>query len=186
MMVATSLGLHGNFDITSVIWSHHKNACIFTLDTPQVISAAVAACRASGPKMSQGWKWGIAIGSLIAFFGLLIIPSAFSTRNTDPVPLSAGLAIFAMGVLMISVSFYLRGRSMGAQIASEPASGGARRKYSCDVCRKAPAVIQCTMHKMVFCSSCLSGHYDSRACVYVPTVRRASGKTARTATASRS
>jgi hypothetical protein len=136
--------------------------------------------------MSQAWKWGIAIGVLIAFFGLLIIPSAFSSRNTDPVPLSAGLAIFAMGLLMMSVSFYVHGRSMGSQIASEPASGGARRKYSCDVCRKAPAVIQCTMHKMVLCSACLSGHYDSRGCVYVPTVRRASGRTARSAVASRS
>jgi hypothetical protein len=33
MMTAMSLGLNRNFDITSVIWSHQRDACIFTLET---------------------------------------------------------------------------------------------------------------------------------------------------------
>jgi hypothetical protein len=140
--------------------------------------------------MSQAWKWGIAVGVLIAFVGLIIIPAGLASRNTDTTSLSAGLAIFAMGLLTISVAFYFRARSIQSHVAANPnssaLSSGRQRKVVCDVCHKGIAVIQCTMHKTVLCPACLEGHYESRGCVYVPTIRRTSMKTARGAVASRS
>jgi hypothetical protein len=139
--------------------------------------------------MSQGWKWGLAIGVLIAFGGLIFIPSAFVGPNIDTASLAAGLAIFTTGVLAIAISFYFEARFIRSQLGSNPEFSNKyfaqQSKVACDVCHKAAGVIQCTMHKTVLCSSCLSGHYDSRACVYVPSARRTSGKTAKAAVASR-
>ena len=140
--------------------------------------------------MANAWKWGIALGVLIAFGGLIFIPSAFIGPNLDTASLAAGLAIFTTGVLAISVSFYFEARFIRSQLGSDPDFStkffAKQRKAACDVCHKAGAVIQCTMHKTALCSSCLSGHYDSRACVYVPTLRRAAIKSAKGAVASRS
>ena len=140
--------------------------------------------------MAQAWKWGIAVGVLIGFVGLIIIPAGFASRNTDTTSLSAGLAIFAMGLVTISVAFYFQARSIQSHVAANPnssaPSGGKQRRLICDVCHKSAAVIQCTMHKTVLCPGCLAGHYEARGCVYVPTVRRTSMKAARGAVASRS
>ena len=139
--------------------------------------------------MSQAWKWGIAVGVLTAFVGLTFIPAALRAQNSAENILGAGLAIFSIGILTMAVSFYVRSKSLllqpGVDTSSSIPSGGKQRKLICDVCHKAAAVIQCTMHKTVLCPACLSGHYESRGCVYVPTVRRTSIKTARGAVASR-
>jgi hypothetical protein len=143
-----------------------------------------------GCEMSQAWKWGIAVGVLIALIGLIFIPAGFAARNSDTTSLSAGLAIFAMGLVTVSVAFYSQARSIQSRVAANPNSSalstGKQRKLVCDVCHKGSAVIQCTMHKTVLCPACLEGHYESRGCVYVPTVRRTAMRTARGAVASRS
>ena len=141
----------------------------------------------SGRNMSKVSQWGIAAGVLIAFVGLIAMAAGFASRQTDPAPVAAGLAIFALGLLSVAASFYFQARSIKSQLPQDASvSAAGRRKPSCDVCRKAPAVIQCTMHKTSLCSTCLSAHYESRGCVYVPSVRRTSGKSSRSAAASHS
>jgi hypothetical protein len=140
--------------------------------------------------MAQAWKWGIAVGVLISFVGLTFLAAAYASQSSSEDMLSGGLVIFAVGTLIISVSFYIHANSLHSQqntdSGSSALSGGKQRKLICDVCHKSAAVIQCTMHKTVLCPGCLSGHYESRGCVYVPTVRRTSVKTARGAVAARS
>lgn len=139
--------------------------------------------------MSQGWKWGIGVGALIVFIGLAFIPAAFTSSSTDEVILATGMVIFAVGVLTMAISFYVHAKSLSSQPGTDNSSSistGGKRKLVCDVCHKGTAVIQCTMHKTILCPTCLSGHYESRGCVYVPTIRRTSVKTARGAVASRS
>ena len=139
--------------------------------------------------MSQGWKWGLAIGVLITLGGLIFLPSAFVGPNIDTASLAAGLAIFTMGILTIAISFYFEARFIRSQLGSDHDFSNKffaqQRKVACDVCHKAAGVIQCTMHKTFLCSTCLAGHYDSRACVYVPSARRTSIKTAKAAVGSR-
>lgn len=132
-------------------------------------------------------NWSIAVGALVAFIGLMFFPSALMGANKEDNLLGAGMAVFSMGALLMSVGFYFKARS-----ASSPASdaarstvGNKRRKGNCDGCQQETAVVQCTMHKAALCAACLSKHYDSRACVYVPAVRRPMVRSARGVSAGR-
>jgi hypothetical protein len=136
--------------------------------------------------LSKAAKWGIPVGVFIALLGLVVIASGFTSRQSDPAPLAAGLAVFASGLLTIAASFYIQARAIRAKLPSESnVSAPGKRKHLCDVCRTVPAVILCTMHKTSLCPSCLAGHYDSRGCVYVPANRRTNSRPARGAAASR-
>ena len=139
--------------------------------------------------LKQIWNWLIAAGGFVSFVGLLFLPSALNSQNRDESLLGAGLAIFSLGVLIVAVGFYLKTKALRAEIGSDPNRAallnGKRRKINCDSCHQAAPVIQCTMHKMSLCSNCLSQHYDSRACVYVPAIRKNAGKMARGASAAR-
>jgi hypothetical protein len=172
--------------ITSVIWSHHQDNCIFIIASAGELSSRCAASL-SGRNMSKASQWGIAVGVLIAIVGLITMAAGFGSRQSDPAPVAAGLAIFALGLLSVSASFYFQARSIKSQLPADASmSAAGRRRPSCDICGKAPAVIQCTMHKTSLCPTCLSTHYDSRGCVYVPSIRRTSAKSSRRAAASRS
>ena len=117
----------------------------------------------------------IALGGLIAFAGLLALPSALS-GNKDPELLGTGLAFFGMGAVLFAMGFYFQARALRSQINADPnlvaALQGSKRKGTCDSCKAASPVIQCTMHRVNLCTSCLVQHYDSRGCVYVPAVRK--------------
>jgi hypothetical protein len=102
--------------------------------------------------------------------------------------MGAGLAIFGMGTLMIGGSLYFKAKALGAQFNDQSMNtflGSKLRKATCDLCRKSIPVVQCTMHKLSLCATCMTDHYESRACVYVPAVRKSAAKTARGASASR-
>jgi hypothetical protein len=137
----------------------------------------------------QMWNWLVAAGALVAFVGLLFLPSAFNSQNRDESLLSAGLAIFSLGALVIAVAFYFKTKALRAEIGSDPNQAtflnGKRRRSTCDSCHQAAPAIQCTMHKMSLCSNCLNQHYDSRACVYVPAIRKSPGRVAKGASAAR-
>jgi hypothetical protein len=117
----------------------------------------------------------IAVGVLICFAALLTLPTALS-GNKDQELLGSALAFFGIGTLTISLSLYLQSRSLRSRINSDPnlvaALQGTKRKGTCDNCKSATPVIQCTMHRVTLCASCLVQHYDSRGCVYVPAVRK--------------
>ena len=147
----------------------------------------IRALASQGTDMSKAAKWAIGIGVLLAFLGMVGITAGFPSRQTDPGPIAAGLAVFALGLLAVTATFYFEARSIRSQLPVDAhPRGSARRKHSCDVCHNAPAVILCTMHKTSLCPACLPGHYDSRGCVYVPAIRRASARPAKGAAASRS
>jgi len=139
--------------------------------------------------LKQTWNWLIAAGALISFVGLLFLPSALDAQHRDESLLGAGLAVFSLGALTMAVAFYFKTEILRAEIGSDPSRAslpnGKRRRISCDSCHQAAPVIQCTMHKMGLCSNCLSQHYDSRACVYVPAIRKGTGKMAKSASAAR-
>jgi hypothetical protein len=117
----------------------------------------------------------IAVGVLICVAALLAFPAALS-GNKDLELLGTALAFFGIGTLIISLSLYLQSRTLRSRINADPnlvaALQGTKRKGTCDHCRLATPVIQCTMHRVTLCASCLVQHYDSRGCVYVPAVRK--------------
>jgi len=141
--------------------------------------------------MSQKhWNWLIALGTLVCVTGLLFLPSALGPHGKDEGILGAAGAIFGLGAMIISISLYFKASALKAEIAANPEIAailnGKRPKGTCELCREAAPVIQCTMHKQSLCAACLVQHYDSRACVYVPAVRRVATRNARGASAVRS
>lgn len=117
----------------------------------------------------------IVVGVLICLAALLTLPTALS-GNRDQELLGTALAFFGIGTLIVALSLYLQSRALRSRINADPnliaALQGTKRKGTCDNCKSATPVIQCTMHRMVLCASCLVQHYDSRGCVYVPAVRK--------------
>ena len=137
------------------------------------------------------WNWLIAVGALVAIVGLMFFPAAFNGPAKDEGLMGAGGAIVGIGALMIAVSFYFKAKIIRAEIDANPhlsaMLAGKRPKVSCDACLQDGAVISCSMHKKNLCGSCLTEHYDSRQCVYVPAARRSSARSvAKKATAARS
>lgn len=132
-------------------------------------------------------NWSIAIGALVAFVGLMFFPSALMGANKEENLLGAGMAIFSMGALLMSIAFYFKSRVLNAtdSASGRAAAAGKRRKGNCDVCQQEAGVVHCTMHKVILCATCLSKHYDSRGCVYVPAVRRPVVRSARGVSAGR-
>lgn len=134
-------------------------------------------------------NWLIAAGTLVSFIGLLFLPSAISSHPRDEGLLSTGMAVFSLGTLIIAMALYFKAQALrgeiGTGVARTAPLNGKRRRVSCDACREAAPVVQCTMHKMSLCATCMSQHYDSRACVYVPAVRRSAGKMAKGASVAR-
>jgi len=125
--------------------------------------------------MSQkALNWTVGLGILVCLVGLLFLPSAFGQGGRDDGLLGAGGAILGVGSLIISVAMYFKASAMRSELSqqSQTAQAGRRTKGGCDICHEANPVIQCTMHKQSLCSTCLADHYESRACVYVPSVRK--------------
>ncbi len=120
----------------------------------------------------------VGLGILVCFIGLLFLPAAFNTRSgtTDNSLMGGGLAVFSLGALMIGIGMYGKARLLRAAIDADPnlqsLLNGAKRKGNCDSCKSAAPVVQCTMHKLNLCASCMNQHYDPRGCVYVPSNRR--------------
>ena len=117
----------------------------------------------------------IVIGVLTCFSALLALPAALA-GNKDQELLGTALAFFGLGALMIALSLYLQSRALQSRISADPnviaALQSGKRKGTCDNCKSAIPVIQCTMHRVTLCANCLVQHYDSRGCVYVPATRK--------------
>jgi hypothetical protein len=130
----------------------------------------------------------VVVGVLISFTGLLAVPSALNSQTRDQELLATALAFFGIGALIVALSLYLQARALRARINADPsllaAVNASKRKGTCDTCKSAPPVIQCTMHRVSLCATCLVQHYEARGCVYVPSVRK-SARTSRAVAAGR-
>ena len=129
--------------------------------------------------MSRAGSWMIAVGALVMFLGLCLLPAAL--QHPEGNLLGLGACVFGMGALIVAGGIYLHARALqtgnGSGPAAEQAPGPARRvRGGCDLCQAEAAVIQCKVHELHLCGACLARHYDFRSCAYVPTTRRPANK----------
>lgn len=125
---------------------------------------------------SKTATWIIAAGAFLMFVGLCFMPGAFG-EHPDAAMLEFGACQFSLGALIIAGGIYTKARVVQAAIASgdlrkEPAPN-QRVRGGCDLCGTEAPVVQCKVHQLHLCGSCLAQHYDVRSCAYVPTTRTA-------------
>jgi hypothetical protein len=120
----------------------------------------------------------VAAGALILFVGLCVAAAAFG-KTPDPDQIIAGAGFFSVGALMVAAGMYLKARALQANPSTAPAKEPAPAKRSrggCELCGTEAPVIQCKVHQLHMCGTCLAQHYDFRSCAYVPSTRAGSGK----------
>jgi hypothetical protein len=130
---------------------------------------------------SRTGNWMIALGVVMVFMGLLVLPAALGDH-----PETSLIALGACGVSLGSITaasgIYLRAMALQTPDASgaasgEPRSATRRIRGGCDVCHGDLPVIHCKVHQVHLCPDCLTQHYDFRSCTYVPSTRRTTSKT---------
>ena len=122
--------------------------------------------------------WLVLLGSVVAIGGLLVLPAA-ARGAADRNLLGVGMSIFAMGALSIAIGVYLKAQDL--QAGPKPVKPEeTEKKGGCDRCHAEPPAIQCKVHQVHLCDSCLASHYDFRSCVYVPSTRRVTLKPGKT------
>ncbi len=134
---------------------------------------------------SRTGNWMIAFGVVIGFVGLCMMPAGLGNHN-DRSLLGLGAALFGTGALAVAAGIYLKALLLSSQpTAIVPASDHTKLmpRGACDLCRKEAPVVHCKVHQFHLCARCLAEHYDFRACVYVPSTRRAETKGSRHITA---
>lgn len=124
----------------------------------------------------QGGNWTIALGATMAFVGLCCVPGGLE-KTGDPSVLALGATIFSLGALVAAGGIYLRARAMQT-VANEAAFAEAARRArgGCELCASDVPVIECRVHQLHLCATCLAQHYDPRSCSYVPPAKRTGGK----------
>jgi hypothetical protein len=120
----------------------------------------------------------IVAGALFAFVGLCFLPAALSDHGEGNL-LGVGAVVFAIGNLVVAGGIYLKARMLQSAPASKndgtPAASEKptrRLKGGCDLCGTEAPVVQCKVHQLHLCATCLAAHYDARSCAYTPTTRR--------------
>jgi len=132
---------------------------------------------------SKTATWIIGAGAVLMFIGLCFLPAAFG-EHPDPDLLEIGACQFSLGALVIATGIYAKARLLQFAIASgeprkEAAPSNQRVRGGCDLCGSEAPVVQCKVHQLHLCGSCLAQHYDVRSCAYVPTSRTAPHKAGR-------
>ncbi len=132
---------------------------------------------------SKTATWIIGAGAVLMFIGLCFLPAAFG-EHPDPDLLEIGACQFSLGALVIATGIYAKARLLQFAIASgeprkEAAPSNQRVRGGCDLCGSEAPVVQCKVHQLHLCGTCLAQHYDVRSCAYVPTSRTASHKAGR-------
>ncbi len=118
----------------------------------------------------------IAAGAVLLFVGLCTLAAAFG-KTADPDQLVAGAGFFSMGALTIAAGIYLKARALQSNPAAATSAKEApnrRSRGGCELCGTETPVIQCKVHQLHLCGTCLAQHYDFRSCAYVPSTRGAS------------
>jgi hypothetical protein len=128
-------------------------------------------------------NWIIAAGAVLVFIGLCFLPAAFG-QHPDTDLLEIGVCQFSLGALTMATGIYTKARLVQSAIASgslrkEAAPSNQRVRGGCDLCGTEAPVVQCKVHQLHLCGSCLAQHYDVRSCAYVPTSRTTTSKAGR-------
>ncbi len=121
-------------------------------------------------------NWMIAIGAVTVFLALCCLPAALGDRS-DPTLLAVSASIFSLGALGIATGIYVKAgllRSLG--IVEAEAAPVRRARGGCELCGSDVPVIQCRVHQLQLCATCLAEHYDSRSCSFVPPPQRPASK----------
>jgi len=124
---------------------------------------------------SKTSNWMIVVGVLMLFLALCFVPGALRAEG-DPSLLAAGGGVFSIGILVIAGGIYLKARALQSEAGAEPPVPKKRVRGGCELCASEDPVIQCRVHQLQLCPTCLSNHYDFRSCAYVPTTRRTTTK----------
>jgi len=132
---------------------------------------------------SKTANWIIAAGALLMFIGLCFLPVALGARP-DADMLEFGACQFSLGALLMAAGIYMKARVAQSATPSgeqrkEPGISNPRVRGGCDLCGSEAPVVQCKVHQLHLCGSCLAQHYDVRSCAYVPTTRSATHKSGR-------
>jgi hypothetical protein len=132
---------------------------------------------------SKTANWIIAAGTVLIFIALCFLPAALG-EQPDADLLEVGACQFSLGALIIATGIYAKARAVQIAIASgeprkESGSSNQRVRGGCDLCGTEAPAVQCRVHQLHLCGSCLAQHYDVRSCAYVPTSRTATNKTGR-------
>jgi hypothetical protein len=128
-------------------------------------------------------NWIIAAGALLIFIGICFLPGALGERP-DADMLEIGACQFSLGALIVATGIYAKARVLQSAIASgdlpKPSvTSNQRVRGGCDLCGTEAPVVQCKVHQLHLCGSCLAQHYDVRSCAFVPTTRTATNKNSR-------
>jgi hypothetical protein len=126
---------------------------------------------------SKTANWIIVAGAVLMFIGLCFVPAALS-GNAEADLLELGACQFSLGALVMAAGVYAKARVVQSAIASgdfkkETPTSNPRVRGGCDLCGSEAPVVQCKVHQLHLCGSCLAQHYDVRSCAYVPTTRTA-------------
>jgi hypothetical protein len=120
-------------------------------------------------------NWIMAAGAALMFIGLCFMPGALG-EQPDADLLEIGACQFSLGALIVATGIYAKARVVQIAIASgEPRkeTTNQRVRGGCDLCGTEAPAVQCRVHQLHLCGSCLAQHYDVRSCAYVPTTRTA-------------
>jgi hypothetical protein len=124
--------------------------------------------------LAMGQKLGSLLlisGSFLMLLGVALVPAAFGQSHDQSI-LGSGICAMSFGALLCGGGFYVKGRFL--QAASPAGIAVAQqRSGGCDLCHSEVPAVLCRVHNLHICGDCLSGHYDFRSCVYVPSTRRA-------------
>jgi hypothetical protein len=126
---------------------------------------------------SRSGNWMVAAGALLLFAGLVALAAAFG-KTADPDQLVAGAGLFSVGALTVAAGIYLKARVLQSGATGAPVKEPAakRSRGGCELCATEAPVIQCKVHQLHLCGTCLALHYDFRSCAYVPSTRAGSNK----------
>ena len=125
-------------------------------------------------------SWIIGAGVLMMFIGLCFLPGAFGPHPGQDM-LEIGACQFSLGALIVAGGIYAKARVVQFAIAAgeprkEVATANQRVRGGCDLCGTEAPVVQCKVHQLHLCGTCLAQHYDVRSCSYIPTSRTSSNK----------
>jgi hypothetical protein len=126
--------------------------------------------------LSRAANWLMVVGAIGAFIGLCVLPSALGDHQ-DGNLLSVAALLISLGALIGASGFYLKARFLQKDVRTGKPEPARKIRGGCDLCGNEPPVIQCKVHQLHLCATCLTGHYDVRSCAYVPSLRRPAIKT---------